>query len=198
MPAAQKLSQAAAKSRIAIYTVDQSAAGAGANPGDASKLMLEMFSELTGGRWYPSGNADNALAEAINDARGIYRLAYSSTVRENDLKERKIRVETIRKDVHLLTRQGYFSDEIESDSRKREEAAFSSARRLPFDATEIKLCVSMSRKPDTNTIHLDVRIDPADVLLERNGERLQGSLSLMFALYSEGFPKQASAPLHAT
>jgi hypothetical protein len=33
---------------------------------------------------------------------------------------------------------------------------------------------------------LDIHVDPADVLFERRGDRLHGSLSMKFALYRDG------------
>jgi VWFA-related protein len=179
----QNLSQAAARSQVAIYTVVQSAEGAGADPTDAAKQTLQMFSALTGGRSYASGKSESAIQDALADSRGSYRLACYSPVRENDRKEHKIRVESVRKGVRLLTREGYFGNATEPDPDRLAEAAFSGESHCPFDATEIALRVAMSRKPPAGIVHFDVYVDPADVLLERRGEGFQGSLTVMFALY---------------
>ncbi len=70
---------AAALSKIAIYTVDRSA-----NVNSASRVTLQNFASLTGGRWYTSGNAEQALAGALADSQSSYPLAYYSPIREKD------------------------------------------------------------------------------------------------------------------
>jgi len=191
----QNLSQAAARSQVAIYTVAQSAEGAGADPTDVAKQTLQMIFALTGGRSYASGRSENALEDALADSRGSYRLAYYSPARENDRKEHKIRVESVRKGVRLLTREGYFGSAPEPDPDQLAEAAFGGESHGPFDATEIALRVAMSRKPPASIVHFDVYVDPADVLLERRGEGFQGSLTVTFALYSNSVFQGVLPPL---
>jgi len=151
-----------------------------------------MFSALTGGRWYPSDNVDRTLADSIADSRGRYRVAYYSPIREKNRKEHKIRVDATRKGVRLLTREGYFSDVAEPDTDMLEDAVFKAERRSPLEATEILLEVGVSRVPERKTIHLNIRIDPADIFLDRRGEKYQGRVGVMLAFYSNGFLKKAS------
>jgi hypothetical protein len=178
----QTLSRTAARSQIAIYTVAESAEGPGADPTDSSRQTLQMFSALTGGRSYGSGKFGSALADALADSRGSYRLAYYSPVPENDQKEHKIRIESVRKGVRLLTREGYFGSDVEPRSGQ-EEAAFSDESHCPFDATEIAVRVAMSRKPPAPVVHFDIHVDPANVLLERRRESFHGGLTVRLAFY---------------
>jgi VWFA-related protein len=194
-PQVRNLSAAAAESQIAIYTVDQSAAGAGADPSGSARLALQMFSGLTGGRWYPSDTAERAIADSIADGRANYRVAYYSPLREKDRKEHKIKVEAARKGIRVRTRESYFGQAMEPEPEALEEAAFMSGRSSPFDAAEIGLRVRVSR-PAGKPLHFNIRVDPADVLLERRGEMYQGRLGVMLAFYSEGLPKGVSAPIH--
>jgi VWFA-related protein len=124
-PQVRSLSEMAARAQIAIYTVDQSS-GSGASLSN-EVLALRMFSALTGGRWYPSDNAERSIADARTDARGSYRIAYYSTVAEKDNKEHKIRVDATRKGIHLLTRDQFVSEVAESDADQL-EAEFGSGR----------------------------------------------------------------------
>jgi len=194
-PQVRQLSTAAAQSHIAIYTVDESANGAGADLAGLSRQTLQMVSALTGGRWYPSDNAEPAFAGALSDGQASYRLAYYAPIREKDRKEHKIRVESSQRGVHLLTREGYFGDAVEPDPEELEQAVFSSERRSPFDATEIGLRVVVSPVPSSKYSHFAIHIDPADALLEQRGGNYQGRLALMFASYRQGFLKEATAPL---
>ena len=194
-PQIRNLSEAAAQAQIAIYTVDQSASGAGADPSGLARQTLQMFSALTGGRWYPSDSADQAIADATADARASYRLAYYSDVRDGDRKEHKIRLATARKGIRLLTRTAFAARTAEPDPGQVEAIAFGGARSSPFDAAEIGLRVAMSRKPGGNTVHFDIRVDPAHVLIEHRGEHYRAALAVLVALYNnEGPLNDAMSP----
>jgi len=155
-PQVRSLGAAAAQIQVAIYTVAQSEEGAGADPTSFARQTLQMFAALTGGRFYSSGGAGRAIADAINDARKNYRVAYYSAIRERDHKEHKIRVESVRKDVHLWTRETS-GDAAEPDPDETEESAFSSECRSAFDATEIGLRVSISRNSSSGTAQFDIQ-----------------------------------------
>jgi len=195
IPQLRLFSIAAAASQIAIYAVDESARGVDADLSSLSRQTLQMLCSLTGGRWYPSDDAEPAFADALADGRGAYRLAYYSEFRLNDRKEHKIRVESSRKGLRLLTREGYFGSAVEADPDQMEQALFTSERRSPFEATDIGLRVALSAAPASGSSHFAIHVDPADVLLEQRGGNYQGELALMFALYSQGFLKDASAPM---
>jgi VWFA-related protein len=180
----QDLAETAARSQVAIYTVAEAAEGPGADPIGQTRQTLRMFSAITGGRAYPSGQVESAITDAMADAHGSYRIAYYSPARENGGKEHKIRLDSSRKGIRLLTREGYFGEETDSDLDQWEDTVFGGLSRSPFDATGISLRVVMSR-PAPGTIHFEVHVDPADVLLERRGTQLQGSLILRCALYGK-------------
>jgi VWFA-related protein len=192
-PQVRAFSAAAARTEISIYAVDQSSLGSGADPASLGRMTLEMATSLTGGRFYPSGNTDLALSGAMNDALGSYRLAYRSPDRENDRMEHKIRVESTRKGVRLLTREGYFDGIAEIDPDAFEEGFLGSQRRSAFDADEIGLRVTTSPNPTGTTMHLAIHVDPADILLERDSDNYRARLTVIFLSYSEGFLKQAPA-----
>ena len=177
------LAQLAVRSQVAIYTVDQSAE-AGANPAGLSRQTLELVAAQTGGRWFSSGRAADALSAAAKDARGSYQLAYLPLMTAKGAKEQKLRVESTRKGVHLLTRAGFTGDEATADPDEIADDVFARQIHSPFEATEIGLRVVRTAKPAA--VHLDIHVDPADIFLARSGGRFQGSLSLKFALYADG------------
>jgi VWFA-related protein len=190
-PQVRNLSAAATQSQIAIYSAEQSSEGAGAGLNTTTRETLEMFADLTGGRFYSSDSADRALVAAMADARGSYRLAYDSAFPQQDRKDHKIRVETARKDIRLRVSESYAGDATEIDPSQMEEAVYHGESHSPFDATEIGMRVTISRTLHGN-VHFDIRVDPADVLIERHGDRYQGELRIWLALYSEGFLKRTS------
>jgi VWFA-related protein len=191
----QNLAETAARSRVAIYTVAQAAEGPGADPIEQTRQTLRMFSAITGGRTYPSDQFESAITEAMADARGSYRIAYYSPARENGGKEHKIRLDSARKGVRLLTREGYFGEEADSDPDQLANTAFGGLSRSPFDATGISLRVAMSRAAAPGTVHFEVHVDPADVLMEHRGTQLQGSLTLRCALYGRSGFQGATAAI---
>ncbi|HLX45345.1 MAG TPA: VWA domain-containing protein [Bryobacteraceae bacterium] len=193
-PRLQLLCEAAARSQIAIYTVDQSAAGVGANPIAFARQTLEMLTSLTGGRWYDSGNSTRAFSGVMTDSRGSYRLAYYAPIRERP-GERKIHVTSTRKGIHLLTRDAYLNETADPPADLVAEAALGAQGRSPFDAAEIALRVSLTRNPAAKTIHLAIRINPSDLVFEHTAEKYQASLSVMTASYADGFLKQTTAPV---
>jgi len=176
-PTIRDSAQAAVESHVAYYVVDQSAQGAGADPLGLSRLTLKMYAELTGGRWYSSGRTDEAIAGAMADARGRYRLAYSPVAAAKS----KLRVDAARKGVRLLARETYFND----DSAMTEQDAFAKESHSPFDATDIALRVAILPRT-TALVHFDIRVEPGDVFLEHRGEGVHGSLAVMFAYYRNG------------
>jgi VWFA-related protein len=195
-PVIRNVSAAAARTGMSIYAVDQSAEGAGANLASMGRLTLEAFTGLTGGRWYPSGNAGRSLSGAMTDSVASYRLAYYAADRENDHKEHKIRIDSSRKGIRCLTREGHFDDISEPDPSIVQESVLGSARRSPFDATEIGLGVRASRNSSNQAMHFEIRVEPADVMAERGPDGYRRHLALVFAYYSEGFLKQATAPVN--
>ena len=74
-PQLRHLAEAFAQSSIAVYTVAQSASGAGAALG-YSWETLQLISGLTGGRAYASDNVNAAITGALTDARGSYVVGY--------------------------------------------------------------------------------------------------------------------------
>jgi hypothetical protein len=130
-PQVRQFSVAATQSQVAVYTVDESAQGAGADLAGQSRAALETFAALTGGRWYPSGNAEQALEGAMVDSRGVYRIAYYSPWREKDNKEHKIRLDAARRGMRLLTREGWFGNSIDPDASDLEQAVIRPHARSP-------------------------------------------------------------------
>jgi hypothetical protein len=99
-------------------------------------------------------------------------------------------LDAARKGMRLLTREGWFGNSIDPDAIDLEQAVFSSERRSPFDASEIGLRVEVSR--NGKNAHFAIRVNAADVLLEKHGDRYQGSLGVMLAFYQDGFLKEVT------
>ncbi len=191
-PQVKTLGAAAAQAGIAIFTVQQSSEGAGATP-DLFRTALQMVSNLTGGRWFPSDDIDRAAAAARADARGNYTLVYFAPMVEKDKKYHKIRLNSTRKDVHFQTIEGYDGDTPVPDPDAMEEAIVSAARRSPFDASEIGVRVAVSQDPRTKVGLFRIRVDLADLLLVPRNDHYQGRLGVTLAASFESFVTGAMA-----
>lgn len=178
-PEVRKLSALAVQSEIAFYDVDESAQGAGANLIGEGRQTLQMLSSLTGGRWYASEDVESALSGTSVDGRGAYRLAYYTEVHPKDRKEHKIRLDSVRRGVRLLAREGYFGDSPEVDPAVIEKSQIGVAIHSAFDASDIALLASQSNG------HVTVHVDASSVLLDHTGDSYTGRLSLVLAYYSD-------------
>jgi VWFA-related protein len=185
----------AAESQIAIYTVDQSVRP-GTDPLDMNRKALKMLSVSTGGGWYAGNNVENALADAFADARSNYKVAYYSAL-QNKRKESTIRLDSPRKGIRLrlLSHERAEGQDMQSNADKTEEAAFDDELRSSLDAGEIALRVGVTRDPGTGSVHFNIRVNPADVLIEHRGDHFQAQLGVRLALYSEGSLDQGPAPV---
>ncbi len=191
-PQVRRVSTLAVEAKIAFSAVDESARGAGADPIGESRQTLQTFAALTGGRWYGSGDTPQALDQSLKDARGKYRVAYFADFKGNDKKEHKIRIESSRKDVRFVTREGYFGDTPEPDPHMMETASLNAESHSPFDASEIAVRVNYTT--DAEGEHLKIHVNPSDILLLEKGDHYQGHLSLAFAVYSGGTFKGVTKP----
>ncbi len=184
----------AGQAQIAVYAVDESFAGAGADPFGQSHAALEMLTKLTGGRWFTSNSFKPAIAACLNDSRSNYTVAFYSPIAER--RYHKLRVESARKGVRLLTRDGFDGvAAIGPGTGDSEEAAFSNEQESPIEATEIGVKVaSVSLDSSTDVFHVELRINSKDLLMNRKNGNYEAHLVVMPALYSEGAFKKTLAP----
>ena len=200
----QSLCQGLQQAQIAVYTVDQSMAGAAEGVGTTSVETLEEFTGITGGRGYTSDRAGEAIEQARTDSRANYEIAYYSTSPNSDGKHHKIRVTCARKEVRLQTEHEFYSfGPPVSPGGPSTGAAGSSespmevqvAAHSPFDATDIGLRASVSPDPATpRTMRFEIHIDAADLLPLAARDSGAGKVSVVFAAYDEGL-QQLSPPV---
>jgi VWFA-related protein len=194
----QSLCEGLQQAQIAVYTVDQSMAGAAEGVGTTSVETLGEFTGITGGRGYTSDRAGEAIEQARTDSRANYEIAYYSTSPNSDGKHHKIRVTCGRKEVRLQTEHEFYSfGPPVSQSGPSTGAAVSPeapmevqvAAHSPFDATDIGLRASVSPDPATpRTMRFEIHIDAADLLPLAARDQDAGKVSVVFAAYDEGLP----------
>ena len=199
-PKLRELSETFVQSGVAVYTVAQSASGAGANMG-YSWETLQLVSGLTGGRTYSSDNAEHAIAEAMADARGSYVLEYYPRREKDDSKYHKLRVTCSRKGVRLETKEGYWAFPAQSSPAGTEKSAIDTAAVSPFDDSAIGLTASISLADSIpRTAHVQIRVDSEDLALPGQNDRYLGDLAIGVITYSSNGKVQsmATAPFQAS
>ena len=200
----QSLCQGLQQAQIAVYTVDQSMAGAAEGVGTTSVETLEEFTGITGGRGYTSDRAGEAIEQARTDSRANYEIAYYSTSPNSDGKHHKIRVTSGRKEVRLQTEHEFYamvspgglaSDTLHSREMQREVEA---AAHSPFDATDIGVRASVSPDPgNPQNMNFEIRIDAADLLPRPAQDHEAGKVAVVFVPYGEDL-SQPSPPTTVT
>ncbi|HEX4276250.1 MAG TPA: VWA domain-containing protein [Bryobacteraceae bacterium] len=191
-PQLRHLSEAFDRAGAAIYPVQQIMLGSpdamGGGTGIGSRATLDELAGLTGGR--PTGSKDvgAAVRQAMNDARGSYRIGYYAPPGNWDSKFHKLRITCSRKGVKLQSRSGYYA--WPEPPGTRAENAVDTALGAALDAGEIGLGGSLTAdRPDPGQkqrlFHLSLRIDTNDVGLAENGDTYNGQLRLAVISFNE-------------
>jgi VWFA-related protein len=165
---------------IAVYTVDQGGPGSlptgREGPGYQSQDTLEQMANLTGGRPYPGNNAEAAIPAAIASSHGSYVIVYHPPAENWDGKFHKVSVHSTRKGIKIQAQTGYLAAKSAGDDRMA--AVFQGAAEGPLDAPGIGVRALVT--PGANGLHVDLRIDPADLMLVHEGDHDSGQMAIGF------------------
>ncbi len=219
-PVMKQLAAALEAAKVALYPVDlappgmegSSTAGGGmgsqgASPqasldpgvGMQSAATLEQLAALTGGKAYLDENVDGAILKAMQDARSSYVIGYYPPVQNWDGKYHKLAVKCGRNGVKLLTKQGYWAYPPQAMEGPQQAAALQAAMWSPYDAAEIGLRVTATKKDGTPPgMHFQVIVRAQDVLLLQAGEQYHGELGVTFVEYTADGRRAASNPMPLT
>lgn len=113
--------EAAQKSDVIIYGIlffDPSFYGGYGLGGYSGDSALRKMSEETGGRMIRverSKNLPAAFEEISQELRSQYSLGYTPTNLRRDGRFRRLRIKTVRDDLRVQTRKGYYSPGVKSD-----------------------------------------------------------------------------------
>ena len=191
-PQLKQLGETFAQANVAVYTVYQSASGAGESMG-YSWESLQLLSGLTGGRPYASDNIENAINEATADSWARYVVGYYPSREKDDGKFHKLRVTCARKGLRLQTKAGYWAFPVQSSPSEREQAALEAASVSPFDNSGIGLKVTVSpyAKPLT-TARVQIHVDSVALPPPDRSDRQQRDLAIKLVAYTENGTIQRS------
>jgi len=187
------------RAHIAVYAVDQSTKGAGADMTSLSTQTLQDVSQLTGGRNYVSDSVEVAINEARRDSRVFYTVGYFAPAPPENGKFHKIRVSSGRRGLHLNAERGYYAY-ADASSGEQEQATLTTAAQSPFDSPDIGLLAKVA--DPSHPMHLEVQIASEDLVFRQLGDEFEDSLVLLiFESNSEapartdGFATRPQAPM---
>jgi VWFA-related protein len=186
-PRLQRLATGLDHAGVTINTVDQ---------GDAlvteSKMTLEGFANLTGGKAYPQRSVERAVPEVLANPRTSYLIEYAAP--PPDGKFHKIRVTSARKGVRLQAEQGYAA----AAGAQPLSADVDSVLKSPFDASGIGMWAATSAANAPGAVHLEIRVDSRDVMLQPRGDSFNVALTFILESYTAKGQEASAANANIT
>jgi len=178
---------------IAVYPIDIRGLQApdaprgrrGIGPMPPPDVMIRLADETGGRAFYFNNDLEGSIRSAISDAEVSYTLGFYPSENGLDGKFHSLSVKVSRDDVDVRHRNGYFAVKDDAPDEKERRAIVGELLSSPLDASRIGLQASVQPPaPNTKTFRILLRIDGADLRLERRGERWTGTLDLATHLES--------------
>jgi VWFA-related protein len=152
------------------------------SPSPAVTRDLEQMAGLTGGWTYFGDEIRSVLKEVARDAAHSYSIYYDPSADNWDSKFHKVRVTSERKGVKLRVKQRYYALPDRRPEAARQQPVLAAAFQSPSDDPAIGLRVSVTTSADAaKTAHVQIRIDPADLLLREEGDNFSGGVTFLIA-----------------
>ena len=143
---------------------------------------IEQMATLTGGRTYFGDDIRAVVKQVTRDSVGGYSIAYEPQPDNWDNQFHKIRVTCERKGIKLQVRQRYYALPDQRPPQARQQAALGAAFQNPSDTPDIGLRAKVSLSTGSqSTAHLEIRINPADLLLREDAGQFNCDLALVLS-----------------
>jgi VWFA-related protein len=144
---------------------------------------FRLLADKTGGKaFYGTNDITGAIRSAFDDGRYTYTLGFYPDHGAWDGKFREIRIRVQAQGAHLRYRRGYFAlpEKTERETLARsdlQEVALST-----LDAIDLGVTVKAAALPPASDhlLQLQVGVDPRQLLLHNEKNRIQGGLDLVF------------------
>jgi VWFA-related protein len=161
---------------------------------------LEQMALLTGGWPYFGDEIRSVLKEVAKDAAYSYSIFYNPPAENWDSKWHKIRVTSERKGIKLHVKQRYYAFPDQRPAAARQQPVLAAAFQSRSDDPGIGLRVTVKPGPDAaKSVHLEIRVDPADLFLHEEGDNFTGTVTFLVADMGAagpvGDPMISSAPV---
>ena len=162
----------------------------------------DLMAGLTGARPFFGEDIGKVLAQVARDAVNSYTLYYEPQQDKWDNKFHKVKVTCERKGIKLQAKQAYYALPDSRPLPARQQAALVAAFQSPFDTPDLGLRASAVPAPGGQALHLQIRVNPADLLLRDQGGNFDDQLTIVVADYGAaglvGTPSMANFNVHMT
>ena len=153
-------------------------------------LDLAQMALLTGGASYFRLDIRAVLKQVAAGDDNSFELAYDPSAESWDSKWHRIRITCERAGVKLRVRERYYAVPDARPVADRMRAALMGAYQSPLDAVEIGLRTKIApMEGDKHGVHLEIRINPSDIVLREQGGKFTGAVYLLIS------DRGASGPL---
>jgi hypothetical protein len=146
-------------------------------PQPTTSYDLDQMALLTGGHAYYLQDIRDVLKQVARNASNTYEIAYAPSAESWDNKFHRIRVACDRKGVKLQVRERYYALPDARAAGDRQQETLQAAFQKPGETAGIGLRVKVS--PAAKGIHLDIRIDAADLVLREQDGKQAAALTLV-------------------
>jgi VWFA-related protein len=158
---------------------------AGQGPDGTTRTTDDMAS-LTGGHAFFSADLRAAMKQIDANASITYAIAYAP--QNWDSKFHRVKVTCERKTVKLEARQRYYALPDSRPGPEKSQGALVAAYQRPSDVSDIGLRASIS-SPAPNVAHIEILVDPADLLLHESGGEYTGQLTVLLSARAAAGPQ---------
>lgn len=159
---------------------------------------MDEFADLTGGRTYMQ-DVRAAIAEAVDEDRVGYLIAYHPSPQMWNGKYHKIRLACTRRGVRISTKKGYYACPSEALSADQQFPSLQAAASGPFDSTEIGMrVIPLPATGSTPTRRFRIRMSADDLLWLRMPDGVYADVEAMFVELGGETPLPLSKPVRLT
>lgn len=152
-------------------------------------LDLTQMARLTGGHAYFRQDIRTVVKQVATDANGAYEVAYAPSSDNWDNKFHVIHVTSTRPGVRVQVKERYYALADSRTPLERTKTVLMEAFQSPMDYSEIGLRVKFALLDGQPGVHLEIHVDPANLVLRADGGKYSGAL---YCLISD---RSATAPL---
>jgi len=152
------------------------------NPDPGMARDIEYMATLTGGKAFFHQEITGVLKQLAKSAATGYSIAYEPSPENWDNKFHKVKVTCERAGVKLQVKQRYYAYPDTRPAAGKQQAALAAAYHSAVDATEVGLRATVTPTAgNPKSLHLEIRIQPLDLLLREQLGRFGDVLTFVSA-----------------
>lgn len=137
---------------------------------------MDQMSLLTGGHYYSRQDIKTVVGEIAQAESNSYTILYDPGADNWNSKWHRVHVTSERKGVKVQLRERYYAVADSRPAGDRMKSALIAALQSPNDVGEIGLKTKLSLVEGKPGVHLEISIDPSDLLLREQGGKYSGAL----------------------